>query len=73
MVFTSVGRDSSVSLSLEDSQASELEHVRLRSLQVQETWAGGRYGQSGFSSGNLCFKAKEVPSAAVAPRLICGR
>lgn len=73
MVFRSVGRDTSASLSLEDSKASELELVKLRSLKVQEAQAGRRYGQSGFYSVNLCFKAKKVSSAAVAPKMICGR
>lgn len=73
LVVRSVGRDTSASFSLEDSEASELEHVRLRSLQVREAWAGGGYGQSGFYSGNLCFRQKEVPFAAVAPILICSR
>lgn len=58
VVFRSVGRDTSAS-SLEDSRASELEHVRLRSLQVQDHWVGERYGQSGFYSGNLRFKEKK--------------
>lgn len=73
LVVRSVGRDTSASFSLEDSKASELEHVRLRSLQVREAWAGGRYRQSGFYSGNLRFRQKKVPFAAVAPRLIRSR
>lgn len=73
VVFRSLGRETSASLSPEDFKSPEFEYVMLRSLQAQEAWAGRKCGQSGFHGRNLSVKANKFPSAVVASNNTRGR
>lgn len=77
VLFRSLSKKTWASLSLDDFKAPELEYVMLRSLQAQEAWARGRYGQSGFSQVFMAetyfSRQTKFPSAAVASNSTHGR